>query len=589
MKQLPKPVVMYLEKLELALKRRVGVSPEDELCDAREHLCRHYLDIQRRYPEADDDQAVAMLSEGFGDPEEVATQFGTAEKSGIRIPGYAPGWRLCCTRCGRGAPAAKLGITRIVAFGEKHTVGWCSKCGFLRWMKLVRDLDRPTLTQALGVDRSADQLRSKNRPWTFVIGLVAAILVTVFIGRRVVARAVGAGVHPAESCFEEMPAGWQLTKSMSLSGDELLPFCQKFGVEIERLSNNRITDGSGTMQINAVHCDTEKDARKLYKAFSALHDNPRDCILNGRTVYEFVLRGGDASDLFARARYELGLQPKSQKYVVEFDAAPVIDGEYANWNRLFNLFLEHQAGRAVDQQIMELARGFEFGDRLLLKKSGIGQGPSHWTCKPAATETLAGDANVSFRFVDLDRRVGVPSVSVVGRVLSETDGKVPLKGEVDPQTTEATKYWPVGDAQVQSLVKEIVRNAPDDEAKLSKLLNWFRSEMRYHGEPGSRYGVRRVFEQKHGHCWDYSDLFVTLARAARLPATQVYGWLYEGQGHVWCRVLVDGRRRQVDPTTGTKCGSDYVPFVVSLDGRMPILYQSMPAIRCSPGNPAQLQ
>ena len=95
----------------------------------------------------------------------------------------------------------------------------------------------------------------------------------------------------------------------------------------------------------------------------------------------------------------------------------------------------------------------------------------------------------------------------------------------------------------------------------------------------SRYGVKPTLEQGFGRCWDFSDLFVTLCRAAGIPCRQVAGWLYGQSGHVWAEVLVEDKGwQQVDPSAGMACGSDYIPWFTTETGAMPILYLSMPVI-----------
>ena len=97
----------------------------------------------------------------------------------------------------------------------------------------------------------------------------------------------------------------------------------------------------------------------------------------------------------------------------------------------------------------------------------------------------------------------------------------------------------------------------------------------------TRYGVRTALQQHFGMCWDYSDCFVTLCRAAGLPSRQVYGWLHPVEGHIWAEVLIDGEGwRQVDPQAGGGCDSRYVPFMVSESGAMPVVYTS--AVRIVP-------
>jgi transglutaminase-like putative cysteine protease len=98
---------------------------------------------------------------------------------------------------------------------------------------------------------------------------------------------------------------------------------------------------------------------------------------------------------------------------------------------------------------------------------------------------------------------------------------------------------------------------------------------------GSRWGTSKVLEQEFGQCWDFSDCFVTLARAAGVPSRQVAGWLYGSSGHVWAEFYREGQGwQQVDPTGGGKlrCGIYHIAYFTSEDGEMPILYVSMPKI-----------
>ncbi|MDH3661613.1 MAG: transglutaminase-like domain-containing protein, partial [Alphaproteobacteria bacterium] len=64
-----------------------------------------------------------------------------------------------------------------------------------------------------------------------------------------------------------------------------------------------------------------------------------------------------------------------------------------------------------------------------------------------------------------------------------------------------------------------------------------------------------VLDNRTGDCTEHSQLFVTLARAAGLPAREVSGFVYGGDdsnpslgGHAWVEVLIDGRWIGMDPT-----------------------------------------
>ena len=49
--------------------------------------------------------------------------------------------------------------------------------------------------------------------------------------------------------------------------------------------------------------------------------------------------------------------------------------------------------------------------------------------------------------------------------------------------------------------------------------------------------------------------------------------------HISPEVLVEGQRwRQVDPTAGMDCGGDYVPYLTTEDGAMPVVDLSSPVI-----------
>ena len=50
------------------------------------------------------------------------------------MKGYAPGWRVHCTKCGRTRDAAGVGTTKTSASARKcYTLGWCSNCSWLRF------------------------------------------------------------------------------------------------------------------------------------------------------------------------------------------------------------------------------------------------------------------------------------------------------------------------------------------------------------------------------------------------------------------------------------------------------------------------
>ena len=183
-KPLAEPVVQYLKRLESELKRRQGVVPEDALCDAREFLQREHDTFDqagvRSIPEV-----FNHLVDTFGQPAEVAAQY---EDAAVEFIGqtnlglsHAPGWRVCCTRCGRSAPAKDAGITRIGAISwHKYTLGWCRDCQWFRWLRIARDIERPNLTRSLGTATTAEKLRATSH-WPAASGLLTILFATLFV------------------------------------------------------------------------------------------------------------------------------------------------------------------------------------------------------------------------------------------------------------------------------------------------------------------------------------------------------------------------------------------------------------------------
>ncbi len=52
-------------------------------------------------------------------------------------------WRIRCTVCGREKSLRSVGGVRYKAAGEKHTLGFCSRCGGLRMLKIYRPATSP--------------------------------------------------------------------------------------------------------------------------------------------------------------------------------------------------------------------------------------------------------------------------------------------------------------------------------------------------------------------------------------------------------------------------------------------------------------
>jgi transglutaminase-like putative cysteine protease len=262
------------------------------------------------------------------------------------------------------------------------------------------------------------------------------------------------------------------------------------------------------------------------------------------------------------------------------------------WNNLFNLFLAWQ-GNPKDEttaaRIAALRPKLQFGGELALRTFGQGSQKSAFTFKPAAAgpKVEPGGDVLRFSFAGLPERASVPYVSVTATVTSEAFAFVPTSRKAGRELLGPTDFWPVQDADVAALARKIASGAKTGEQQVAALLEWLMpgKNIQFGGPvTGSRYGVKKVLEQRFGHCWDFSDCFVTLARASGIPCRQVAGWLHGQSGHIWAEVLLEGKGwQQVDPTAGMACGSEYIPWLTSETGEMCLVYLSMPEIQVLDG------
>ncbi len=413
-----------------------------------------------------------------------------------------------------------------------------------------------------------------------LVQLVAAVLPLA-----VAAAGLTSGPAAAETDrFKDLPGGWHIQKSFVAPRQQTEAIARKLGGRILALSNTMLSADGQRLQVNIFRCPTAQDADRLHETVLGLKGNPAYCIKQGTSVVEFVC---DDIGLAKRAHYVLGYQAREVTYRVSFDAAPLEKCHDMSWNKLFNLFValnENPDDQNTRSQIRELSKRFQFGKRIRLRTRGLGKASSTYsfTPSPAKTLVLAGGDITEYRFNELPDRAGVPYVSIVATVTAHAFAPTPAASKPGKKLPEATDSWPSTDPQIVALAKRITGTSRTDDEKVNAILQWMMpgANIEFGGPiAGSRYGVKATLKQGYGQCWDFSDCFVTLSRASGIPCRQVGGWLYGQCGHIWAEVLIDGKGwQQVDPTGGMACGSDYVPYLTTETGEMPMLYLTMPRI-----------
>lgn len=595
----PLAVQRYLAHLEIAAKQCLGISPRDVLSDAEAHLFQDAENLLRAEPGLDQDALYEHFVTTFGKPDDVAKAYEKGDRIASWIPAAAPGWRIHCPKCGRSAPAAKIGITRIGARSVgKRVLGWCSECRWFRWLSLTRDLDcvsiLPTM-QDVADEHVADeasksaQAQQRTARWSRLFGLWLLALIALPLGvqslvvyaQRADTAGKSGGRKSNVPAFATLPDGWRVVSETQVTGGQLSQFSQRLQIPLASLFNTVLEHDGQQIQINTIATAKLDDAARLKQNLRKSKSNPAWVVQNGTSVFEFVVREPAQARLAVTARYALPIQPTKLTYLVEFKAVPVKSERPTigpdDRNQMFNLLLQ-AGGTATPQAIRKLAQQFEFGDTVQLVHN-LQQGVvAKWTAEGVRqSSTQPHDELSVLSLQELPKKFDLPMAQLQAEMTIDVKQSRQVDSGTDhSKSLSTTARFPVDAVEVKQLALAIVASSDADAVKVNKLLRWFTlpANMRYDGLTGSRYGTRKILEQRFGRCWDFSDLFVTLARASGVPCRQVYGWLHEREGHVWCDVLIDGRWQMVDPTSGTICGSDYLPFCISDSGEFPLIYAS---------------
>ena len=413
---------------------------------------------------------------------------------------------------------------------------------------------------------------------SFVFSVVCLVLTSSHTVQLLAqeSKAPGLGVTPVD---------WEVVRETEVSGSQLAQIGNRLGLSLKSLFNTFVRLENQELQINTLTANSVEDAIKLQGVLRKGKANPKWVIQNGPQVYEFVVRQPAQARLAIQARIAFAIEPKKKTYHVEFDAIPIKnekpDSAPDSRNQLFNLLLQVPTNPKLESEIITLSRRFEFASEFELAGNLRGIA-ANWKAS-GATLVPNGTKNrdsVLFKTENPAIKFGMPIVKLSADISMDLSDPRTATSEDRSSHLSTTPRWPVESQEIVQLVGGIVLPSDTDSIKLRKLLGWFADtkNMRYDGLTGSRYGTLTTLKQRFGRCWDYSDAMITLARASGLSSRQVYGWLHESEGHVWCDILVDGRWQMVDPTSGTACGIDYLPFCTTASGEFPILYSSKVSI-----------
>ena len=374
------------------------------------------------------------------------------------------------------------------------------------------------------------------------------------------------------------PLMWRVTSRTPLPAATVTAIGNKFGASLTSVENAIVDAGGIQLQVNNVVCATDADAQTLYPAFIKLKGDPVLVMRRGAIVVEFLCNN---RLVVQKARDWIGWDtPKTVTWKVGMTVAPLAHAPPMEWNRLFNALSawRQQPNDATEARARKRARGFMFRDIAAFRAEDNPWG------KPAYVFDRKFADRDTWQFEKLPRRLGIPYLNV--------SATIPVRpfatrgGNTKPDRKRlcaATPFWPVDHLDIKNLLPMIIPRGKKltPRGHVEWLLRWVQNHVRYDGKiTGSRYGVRQVLRQSFGHCWDKSDVFITLCRAAGIPARQIGGWVHGMSGHIWCDVWIHGEGWVEVDATASWLGTseEYVPFWISEDGRSPFVYWEQPTM-----------
>ena len=272
---------------------------------------------------------------------------------------------------------------------------------------------------------------------------------------------------------------------------------------------------------------------------------------------------------------------------VRFNIALIKRCDYMKMNRISNCLVklqENPEDKALRSRLDELSKDVEFSNTLTLRLRSNGS-TIKYTLEPIPTTmTEHIDKNqVTLTFASPPFKFGYPFVHVEARIAcgNGLNSEMPLT-KTEP-FTEPTAHWPAHDSYVTHVLTDILPAKTNSLVGAERIIDWIRfqkhivPDTKTEGNRGTRYGAVEVLKQGFGNCWDYSDAFITLCRAAGIPSRQVAGWRSGRGGHIWAEIYLEHFGWiQVDPTTGLTATDDYVAYFTTPSGDMPIVYMTWP-------------
>lgn len=384
-----------------------------------------------------------------------------------------------------------------------------------------------------------------------------------------------------------LPTGWSEIRVIEHTPEVVKSLFARVGGPFETLTERHLSANGFPLKLNILTTKTEEQAKTIHLAMAKARGG-----LFFRRKGTILVEAANVPPLGARRMWAwlgLTLEPES-RWSFEAPVGLVAAHDYMEANLVFNHFLQiekYPEHGTAPGAIKALCADWKTGTTIDLLTHKRPWFEASYALAPEGKAGTAGALTTRFTVAKPKTRLGLHYAELKATVRA-TARWTPAKVEGDPGSTASTPFWPVDDADMQSLAKRLTKDAKTDRERILAIQRYVGIDLRYSGTTGSRWGTKKVVGQGFGQCWDKSDVLVTLARAVGIPARQIAGWVpIINSGHVWAEVrLRDEGWIPVDPTTPwLGISQDYIPLYATDDGAMPIVYLGWPKITTLPAKP----
>ncbi len=183
---------------------------------------------------------------------------------------------------------------------------------------------------------------------------------------------------------------------------------------------------------------------------------------------------------------------------------------------------------------------------ILYTESGISSAKVHTSPLCRQTKDNQGNHFGLFKLGTLkpkEQRILQLDMTIEPFIVNATQDELGNLSEIDKSLQNkycaAKKYWDVNAVEIQEIVASLVVGIESIRDVLAQIFR-FLDKLIFRENLTERRGALNVLHSKYGDCDEFTDLFVTMARQAGIPARRITGLILRPDGpvhHAWAEAF----------------------------------------------------